>query len=223
MGRAEKIIEEDSSGRSSVDRFYQASMIEYANGVQIYDNATDTHSFSFTREDYMKGKIEWGSGLDPGHFKGIAENYFTENPAADSIAFTLTNKGGLVDKEVDRVYNAVLPYELEIKDFKMEDKEKVDNELKDLLLQGKEIPVCLGVKLTGNGSGHNVLLEKIVNDYVYLRDPNGEHTAFGTPVDSHGNKIDTSRFGETPYGGHTTMSVEEFYKRLMNYFVPKDK
>ncbi|HPZ09156.1 MAG TPA: hypothetical protein PL110_13685 [Candidatus Eremiobacteraeota bacterium] len=197
--RDEGLIEDDFSGRSAVDRIYQASMMEYGNGERDYINKEDA---SFRVE------------IKPDGTRSIVET---------------DKHGGLPSSGLNKTMNAVLPYISEVQYFTTdtpENRKVFEEKVNQALSEGKPVPVTLSWgknNYSFSFGSHELAVEKIDDTYVYLRNPWGDDD----DMDSPGNAIanDPARDivppgGSGPSGGHIRMSKDEFYRRLIDYTVP---
>ncbi len=126
--------------------------------------------------------------------------------------------------------NAVLPYESEMKAFKQdtpESRQKAEQEMQKSLKAGNDVVVSLkwGKNPDGSIGGHQVIVEKIEGDYVYIRNPWGSGDR-GGPEDTAKNlpaREVQEGYDKNQSGGHIKISKEEFYKRLKVYHIPKEQ
>lgn len=184
--RPEGLLKDDGSLRTSVDRLYQASMMQYAKGDKniSYDNEKNR----FTAKVLGSFRINAGEGIN--------------------------------DKQLNKVLNAVLPYESVQIDYKGNIK-KAEEELSGALSWGKPVPVCL--KWDGKEGKHEVALEKMDEEFVYVRNPHG-NLDDGKEKDGRAIKREALHDNDPELsGGHVKISKDEFYKKLVDYAIPMEK
>lgn len=63
LRRDDNVVQDDSSGRTSASRIFQASMMEYANGPQDYDNQTDRNYMVVSMPDGSQQRVPQYAGL----------------------------------------------------------------------------------------------------------------------------------------------------------------
>lgn len=211
MKRDEGLIEQDYSGRTDVERIYQGSMMEYGNGLlQNYYNDKDT-----SYKVHQKVKVIDG----PDGKKHIVNDGAFETEFAP----------GLSDQNLSRPLNGVLPYDTEMKSYDQKNspasQQKTEKELQQALQSGKTVVVSLdwGKNASGGTAGHELVVEKIEGEFVYIRNPWGDGDQ-GGKADTTKNlpeRIVTKGDGKSGSGGHIKISKKEFYERLNNYHLPK--
>lgn len=189
MERDSSGLQKDDSGRSHVDRIYQSSMMEYANGSLDYDNKTDQHTGQFTAPD--------------GQVKQLT-----------------SPRSGMNAIEFNRAMNDTLGTHAEARFFDPRNTQAAEKDITSSLNRGESVPVgILWDKMKDNSySGHELLVEKMKGDYVYLRNPWGdmERSNFGTDSSDTTPRRKTANNGPHP-GGVVIMEKGDFYDRLQVY------
>jgi hypothetical protein len=211
MKRLDGIKYEDDSGRRDIDRIYQASMMNYANGKdKIYDNKADKH---YKLEEVNPDEVNDGT-LKKLIGKGTPEKDYK----------------GLYDEELNKALNAVLPYDSVVEKNYNIKSDFIEKEIKASLSSGKEVPVTLTWGKddeSSDGKGyHKLAVENIDDEYVYLRNPHGDFDS-GSKTDLLSDDTPKREAILSYYngksGGHIRITKDEFHKQLYSYNLPNDR
>ncbi|MEQ8187775.1 MAG: hypothetical protein ABRQ39_07350 [Candidatus Eremiobacterota bacterium] len=230
--RDEGLIEDDGSHRSSLDRIYQASMMEYGNDAIQYKNYVNSDDTNYTGNTSSNvGGGLGGKELEKAMDAILPYDSETVGP------FEITNNniknlhGKISDEKLDILSRLIdgsklTRWELynKLKGYGFTDEETgliADNTLNRNLFEQQVTealnngnPVPAGIQW-GSG-GHALLIENIDNEYVYLRNP------WGDQEDASGGGPPRELASTDPglSGGHIKIKKEDFFAILKEYILP---
>lgn len=130
---------------------------------------------------------------------------------------------GLYPWEVKRALEALTPYRYDAPLFHNEEADRADFQRR-VAQAAPDQPLPLSIRWCTpkpmEMGLHMLLLEKVDDQYVYLRNPQGrvDDGAKGPPELDLPDRQEVGEKG----GGHIRMSLDTFYDRLYSYFAPSD-
>ena len=129
---------------------------------------------------------------------------------------------GLYSDQVKNILNALLPHKSRVVPYK--DKKTAERDIKDAISKGYLVPIAMHWEVdreTKKPGGHELAIENIDKEYVYIRNPRGDREK-GGPEDISENLPPREVVSDgINSGGHIRLKKEDFYKRLMDYIIPE--
>lgn len=190
MTRNASGVAADDSNRSSIDRVYQSTMMDFGNGTADYNNATDTHSVRRGVRPTASGSYTSGSGLADVDAARARSAVFGEAHTATG----LSTNGGISG----------------IRRF------TTDRDLQRELREGRQPQISMSWNPNPNAqhSSHAVVIERMDDNYVYLRNPWGNGDTGGNDGPPR-TVVDAQR-------GIVRMTKDDFYARIQGTVTRQD-